>query len=113
VSISITINGTALGTNYASWITWNPTTYTFLVTPKCNCDGGNHTVDIIYDDGISTPTTMSFNLEIMQDWPLVYNVSYVVNNIGVVVMNSRTVYYNQSLLFTNPEGLPFTMYYAL
>jgi hypothetical protein len=76
-------------------------------------DGGNHTIDINLNDGISVPTDMIFILEVMQDWPLVHNSSYPVNNVGVVVMNSRSVYYNKSLLFINPEGLPFTMYYAL
>jgi hypothetical protein len=32
---------------------------------------------------------------------------------GVIVMNSKSVYYDKMLLFTNPEGLPFSMYYAL
>ncbi len=65
------------------------------------------------DDSISIATTSTFNLEVMQDWPLVYNTSYTVDNMGVVVMNYKTVFYNMSLLFTNPEGLPYTTYYAL
>lgn len=83
------------------------------VTPKVNTIGGNHTIQITFDDGISIPAVQTFNLEIMQNWPLIYNTSYMVDNIGVIVMNNKSVYYNVSWLFSNPEGLPFTMYYAL
>ena len=48
----------------------------------------------------------------MYNWPLVRNESYEVENVNVVVMNLKIVYYDMSLLFSDPEDEPITYFYA-
>ena len=48
----------------------------------------------------------------MEFFPLVWNTSYTVDPIGLVVMNTKIVYYNVTLLFTDPQNETYYMYYA-
>ena len=112
VTLSIDINETAWTPADDSWITWNPTTDSIEVTPTCNCNGGNQSITVIFSDGISVPVNYTFNLDIKQFWPLVQNMSYPVDNVGLVVMNSKFVFFNQSYLFTDPQNKSFSMYYS-
>ena len=55
------------------------------MTPYDNNQGGNHSVTIVYNNGIATTTSLSFNVEVIQDWPLVAivelpNIHAIANN---------------------------------
>ena len=55
---------------------------------------------------------MEYNLEVLFDWPLIWNQSTSVDNVKMIVMNTKVVTYNAEELFINPEPFPFDIMFA-
>eukprot|EP00347_Sterkiella_histriomuscorum_P006839 403351236 len=107
---SLYVNNTLYNpTTQGSWILWNSVTKNITVVPFSNSQGGNHTIKVQFDDQISTPQFVTFNLEIMQNWPLIK--IKILENIQGIAGNWFFFHYDQSLIFRNPENEPYTMYW--
>lgn len=64
-----------------------------------------------FDDGISNPTDMLFDIVIINDYPLTINQTTLVENFKMIVYSLKFIKYDASDLFNDPEGLPFEITY--
>jgi hypothetical protein len=67
------MNGTQIANSsfYSGFANWSATTSTLKIVPNSNAQQGNYTVAVIFNDSISIPSNLTFNLEVIPDYPLV------------------------------------------
>ncbi|CDW81957.1 cadg multi-domain protein [Stylonychia lemnae] len=69
-TIKLLINGTLYNPMTIQWLDWNTQNLKMDIKGTNNSFGGNHSIQIQLDDSISVPSTLSFKVEIIQNWPL-------------------------------------------
>ena len=106
---NVYINGTTVNDTSLSWINWDMWANKLDFLPTSNLHGGNHSVEIKYDDGISAINTMAFVVEVIPNYPIVLKQFFL--DINALVDNKFEFNYKYSDYFEDPEGMPYYAYF--
>jgi len=109
LTFTVTVNINSTHVSAFPWISFDTTTNILIFKPETNADAGQHNVEVILDDGISTPTVSTFMATVIRNEYLI-----ALNAIGVkttIVSNAFNYFIDAMNLFSDPEGEPFTYFY--
>ncbi|CDW72275.1 fu domain containing protein [Stylonychia lemnae] len=107
-TIKILINGTLYNPANIPWLQWDSANLLMDIMGSNNSHGGNHSIQIQFDDSISVPSFLNFKVEIIQNWPL-----RIINPLKVISAQANSPFQksiNISNVLYDPEGIDFNYY---
>ncbi|CDW90923.1 fu domain containing protein [Stylonychia lemnae] len=110
-NLTLFVNDTVYNSDHANWLRFDATNNTLDFAPKSNKYQGTHQIKLMFDDGISVPTQLSFKVTVIPNKEL--KITGSLSNEVAIVNNNFMFHHDITKLFQNPEKKAFTFYFRI